>query len=150
LGPAACRASMSSSAATTPAMDGRLLGSPVRHLLASLAARSAALGWYRPPRRWSMRLVSFLLPPRYGRAHSTRFCWWLGRFRSCARSPVSSSSSTTPKPYTSLCTYRCPAHAVVVDRQRDTSRCFFIVSWPPIELASHELSLPVATYSGAA
>uniref|UniRef100_A0A0A9G3L5 Uncharacterized protein n=1 Tax=Arundo donax TaxID=35708 RepID=A0A0A9G3L5_ARUDO len=45
---------------------------------------------------------------RHGRAHSTRFCSRGGLFLSTAFLPVSSSSRTTPKLYTSLFVVRCP------------------------------------------
>ncbi|KAL0904903.1 hypothetical protein M5K25_027066 [Dendrobium thyrsiflorum] len=65
-------ASICSRVSTTSIIDGRLLGSPARHL------------------------------------RSIKLCCALGRVESSARRPDSISSNTTPKPYTSLLTYRWP------------------------------------------
>lgn len=101
-------ASIRSNASKTSFIEGRLLGSGSRHFKVSCAAWSAALGEYWPSIRTSMMVFSFLFEDRHGLVQSTRLCCPLGRFVSSARKPVSSSSSTTPKPYTSLFTYKWP------------------------------------------
>ena len=55
-----------------------------------------------PPSFGSIRAWNPCLCFRWGRAHSTRLCSPVGRFLSIDRLPVMSSSSTTPKLYTSL------------------------------------------------
>lgn len=97
-----------SSASKTSFIDGRLLGSGSRHLKVSWAASIAALWEYWPSILSSMMVFNFLLKERRGFAHSTRFCCPLGRLVSTTRMPVSISSRTTPKPYTSLFTYKWP------------------------------------------
>ena len=101
-------ASIPSNTSTTSFMEGRLLGSKARHFRVSCAACNAALDEYWPSICVSIMVFSFLLLERHGLRHSTRACCPFGLFVSSARRPVSSSSSTTPKPYTSLFTYKWP------------------------------------------
>lgn len=63
---------------------------------------------YFPSNRESIVCFNFLLSPKYGLIQSTRLCLPLGRVVSSACKPVSISTKTTPKPYTSLFTYKCP------------------------------------------
>ena len=93
---------------STSSMDGLFLGSDSRHLSISSAAWAAAFNGYWSLSRGSMIFFSFLLLVSDGLAHSTKFCCPGGRFKSRAWLPVSISSRTTPKPYTSLFTYRWP------------------------------------------
>ena len=101
-------ASMPSNASTTSFIEGRFLGSGSKHFRVSCAACNDAFCEYWPSILASIMLFNFLLLPRLGLTHSTRFCCPVGRFVSSARMPVSISSSTTPKPYTSLFTYKWP------------------------------------------
>ncbi|CAA7400769.1 unnamed protein product [Spirodela intermedia] len=83
-------------------MVGRPLGLRLRHWAARAAALWAPLGEY-----WPSSVGSIIRPNRFvlvnhGWAHSTRFCSRPFRLRSTDRRPDSSSSSTTPKLYTSL------------------------------------------------
>lgn len=113
-----------SRASTTSFMDGRLLGSPDRHLRVSWAAWRAPLEWYCPSRRLSISWLSFLRSASNGFAQSTKFSFPLGRLGSSALRPESISSSTTPKPYTSLFTYRWPSSW----KMKSTSICY-LVQW---------------------
>lgn len=101
-------ASIFSNTSTTSSIEGRFLGSDPRHFRVSWAASHAALDEYWPSTLASIKVFSFLFEDRDGLAQSTKFCCPLGRFVSSARNPVSISSSTTPKPYTSLFTYKWP------------------------------------------
>lgn len=100
--------SILSSVSTISCIGGLFLGSASRQVRASCATRSADLGGYLPSRRESMIFFSFLLSHKCGLIQSPRLCCPDGRFVSSARRPVSISTKTTPKPYTSLFTYKCP------------------------------------------
>ena len=99
-------AAICSKTSATSFIGGRFLGSCSKHLRVSWAACAAALDEYWPCSRASMMVFSFRFWERRGFIQSTRFC--CARCVSRALEPVSSSSSTTPYPYTSLFTYRCP------------------------------------------
>jgi len=101
--------SIFSSASTTSFMDGLLFGSPFRHLRVSWAARRAPLGLYCPSSPLSISWLSFLRSDNNGLAQFTKFTFSLWRLGSNALRPEIISSSTTPKPYTSLFTYRWPS-----------------------------------------
>lgn len=91
-------------------MEGRFLGSCSRQFRVSSAACNDALEEYWSSIRGSIMVLSFLLWGRRGFAHSIKLCWPMGRLVSSARKPVSISRSTTPKPYTSLFTYKWPVN----------------------------------------
>ncbi|PON82729.1 hypothetical protein TorRG33x02_215050 [Trema orientale] len=94
-----------------------------------------------------MMVFNFLFEERHGLVQSTRLCCPLGRFVSSALKPVSSSSSTTPNPYTSLFTYKwpvecqhkCQAYHLVYSAENNKSISYLL-----------KISSPVAMYSGAA
>ena len=92
----------------TSSMDGLFLGSDSRHLSISSATWVAAFNGYWSLSRGSMIFFSFLLLGSNGLVHSTKFSCPGGRFLSRVCLPVSISNRTTPKPYTSLFTYRWP------------------------------------------
>ena len=102
------RASNDSRASTTADIWGRDLGLTFKHLWAIAAAFWAARVGYCPSSLRSIMRASRRGSFRQGRAHSTRFCSRSGLFLSTAFRPVSSSSSTTPKLYTSLFVVKCP------------------------------------------
>ena len=107
-------ASICSNTSTTSFMEGRFLGSAFRHFKVSSAACTIALDEYWPSILESIMVVlSFFLCESNGFNHSTKFRWPVGRFQSSALWPDSISSSTTPKPYTSLFTYKWPVHQEV-------------------------------------
>ena len=101
--------SICSSASTTSFMDGRLFGSPFRHLRVSWAARRAPLELYCPSNPGSITWLSFLRSASNGLDQFTKFTFSLTRLGSSALRPEIISSSTTPNPYTSLFTYRWPS-----------------------------------------
>ncbi|WVZ73419.1 hypothetical protein U9M48_021725 [Paspalum notatum var. saurae] len=82
-----------------------------------MAALCAALAEYWPSRAGSITRCSRSGWRRYGRAQSTRCCSRPRRRLSTLRRPVSSSSSTTPKLYTSLFAVRCPACVYITHGQ---------------------------------
>lgn len=92
----------------TSSIEGRLLGSDSRHFKASSAACNIAFEEYCPSILTSITVFNFLFCDRIGFNHSTKFCCPFGRLVSSALKPVSISRSTTPKPYTSLLTYKWP------------------------------------------
>lgn len=85
---------------------GRSLGRWLRHKYARAAAFWAPVSEYWPSSLGSITRPSLRGFFRRGRAHSTRFASLEGRDLSTDFRPVSSSSSTTPKLYTSLAAVR--------------------------------------------
>uniref|UniRef100_A0A7C9EPR3 Uncharacterized protein n=1 Tax=Opuntia streptacantha TaxID=393608 RepID=A0A7C9EPR3_OPUST len=82
-------------------------GSRRKHKDAACIKQQTSCSEYRLPRRGS--ISSSIAPSsNSGRAHSVKHCWPLGRVRSTAFRPVSSSTSTTPKEYTSAFSVICP------------------------------------------
>ena len=107
-------ASICSNTSKTSFMEGLFLGSASRHFKVSCAACTIALDEYWPSILASMMVVlSFFFCESNGFNHSIKFCWPVGRFVSSALRPDSISSSTTPKPYTSLFTYKWPVYHTV-------------------------------------
>lgn len=101
-------ASICSNVSTTSFIGGLFFCSCSIHCRASWATWNADLDGYFPSKRKSITLFSFLLSDKYGFIQSTSCSCPVGRFSSSARKPVNISINTTPKPYTSLLTYRCP------------------------------------------
>lgn len=98
-----------SKVAKTSTMEGRFLWSDSKHLRISWAMWNAALMEYWSSIFWSIIFFSLFLSSRDDMLHCTKFCLSTGWLVSRAALPVSISSRTTPNPYTSLLTYRCPA-----------------------------------------
>ncbi|CAM0874326.1 unnamed protein product [Alopecurus aequalis] len=96
---------------TTSDMMGRTVSSSCKHMAATATAcfsslpHGASSSWRS---RGSISSCSLFCSPNMGAAHSTRFCSPAGLASSMTRLPVMSSSSTTPKLYTSDFTVRWP------------------------------------------
>lgn len=95
-------------ACTTSLILGLDFGSRLRHWAARWPAFCAPFTEKWPSRRGSIIWKKVLRSPSTGLAHSTRLCSPFGLFLSIDRRPVSISSSTTPKLYTSLFVVKCP------------------------------------------
>ena len=117
--------SIHSSVSTTSFIDGRCFCSDSMHFRAREAIWNAALDGYFPSNLESIMFFNFLFSDKNGFIQSTKLCFPLGRLISSARNPVSISIKTTPKPYTSLFTYRCPVPSISICQ----SLCF-TTSWP--------------------
>lgn len=92
----------------TSFIDGRNCGSSQRQGTAIKAILEASLGGYFPSNLGSIICFSWLLSDSFGLIHFTRLCCAGGRFISITRRPVSISTKTTPKLYTSLFMYSFP------------------------------------------
>lgn len=99
----------SSNEARTSTIPGLCLGSVFMHCDASAATAWAPFLEYWPPNLISMILETRLLSFRNGLAQSTRVsCKVPGLLPSITRLPVSNSTKTTPKLYTSLLKVKWP------------------------------------------
>jgi len=100
--PTVFEAAICSRVSKTSVIGGLALASRFRHCSARVAAMKAPFCGYWPPNFVSIIRNSFLLSPKYGFVHSTRFCSTPAFVLSTARLPDNNSSNTTPKLYTSL------------------------------------------------
>uniref|UniRef100_A0A8R7Q406 Uncharacterized protein n=1 Tax=Triticum urartu TaxID=4572 RepID=A0A8R7Q406_TRIUA len=93
---------------TTSDMMGLTVSSSCKHMAATATACFTSLPLGPSPRSGSTSSCILLCSLNMGAAQATRFCSPEGLLSSMTRLPVMSSSSTTPKLYTSDFTVRCP------------------------------------------
>ncbi|KAK2408704.1 putative serine/threonine-protein kinase PIX13 [Trifolium repens] len=122
-------ASIASNDSSTSFIEGRCLGSFSKHLRDSCAACIAAFGEYCPSILPSIKPFNFFLLESKGFTHSTKFCCPDGLFVSSALMAVIISNNTTPKPYTSLFTYKCPVELSSHSHMLVFVASYFIISF---------------------